>query len=135
MARHNRNENPLVMRSRRIAIVKRPRRSDDIPDDLPSDTKKDLYEYSTWRMYNRIMDYRLNQRPDVPSQQQCDLQKLPQTLRQQNKQPKSLHGSMNHSDSLKMATDDSSASCDEMTDNHLNLWDSYYEGEVFELDI
>jgi hypothetical protein len=53
-------------RSRAIAIKRSKRYSDDMASGHSEETSEKMYDWATWRMYNRIVDHRRNQRLNAP---------------------------------------------------------------------
>jgi hypothetical protein len=61
----NDNMNPRP-RSRAIAIKRSKRYSDDLASGHSEESSEKMYDWATWRMYNRIVDHRRNQRLNAP---------------------------------------------------------------------
>jgi hypothetical protein len=99
-------DNTTRPRSRAIAIKNRDPCAEDLISSQNEATSERMYEWATWRMYNRINDHRLNQRIGVPS-----------SLPSPAEQPDSLHEHMT------------------FASNHLPSSDYVHDGEVFQLDI
>jgi hypothetical protein len=54
-------------RSRVIAIKNRDRCAEDLTSSQDEATCELMYDWATWRMYNRIVDHRRNQKLSAPS--------------------------------------------------------------------
>jgi hypothetical protein len=100
-------DNTSRPRSRAIAIKNRDRCAEDLASSQNEATSERMYDWATWRMYNRIVDHRRNQMFSAPSS-------LPSPV----DQPDSLH-----EQNMTFAS------------NYLPSSDYVHDGEVFELDI
>jgi hypothetical protein len=101
-------ENTSCPRSRAIAIKNRDPCAEDSTSSQNEATSERMYDWATWRMYNRIADHRRNQRLSVPSSLPSPAEQ-PDSLREQHMT---------------------------FTSNrHLLSSDYVQDGEVFELDI